>query len=114
VTAPSYRRKRLPKHQHARAQCGHTIKIMGKLRYLPALDDGDQLLIGNLDAIIWAVKAVTAQTIGDTDNYHGYLNNAVEELLLELRDDESEATVSPIEVQTGVSFNSRRNHRMWH
>ncbi|HUD75913.1 MAG TPA: hypothetical protein VMQ76_12650 [Terracidiphilus sp.] len=115
VTSPSYRRKRLPKPDHHRPSCRHdTLKLMGKLRYYPAEADSDQLIIGNLDAIIWGVKAVTAQTMGSADDYQSFLALAEQELLNELRDDESEATVSPVEVSTGVSFNSRRSHRYWH
>jgi hypothetical protein len=111
VTAPTYRRKRLPKQKGWREGCVREVKIMGKLRYVPAVNDTDQLVIGNLDAIIWGVKAVTAQTIGDTDSYQKFLGLAEEELLLELRDDESEATISPIDVHLGVRFNPRR--RFW-
>lgn len=108
VKTPSYRRKRLPRHRNREfPNCPSVVKIMGKLRFYPALDDTDQLVIGNLDAIIWAVKAVTAQTIGDPATYTEFLQLGVAELLEELRDDESEATISPIEVRTGVRFNSR-------
>lgn len=109
VTRPSYRRKRLPKHK--RGNCPSIVKIMGKLRFYPALVETDQLVIGNLEAIVWAIKAITAQTIGDVESYNSFLGAAEVELLNELRDDESEATVSPIEVRTGVRFNSR--HRFW-
>ena len=112
VTTPSYRRKRLPRHRKgAQSNCPPIVKIMGKLRFYPALEDTDQLVIGNLDAIIWAVKAITAQTIGDPTTYTQFLELGVAELLEELRDDESEATISPIEVRTGVSFSPRR--RFW-
>lgn len=109
VTHPSYRRKRLPRRDHKNKPT--IVRIMGKLRFYPALDLLDQLVIGNSEAIVWAVKAITAQTIGDVASYASYLEAAVVELLNELRDDESEATVSPIEVRTGVSFNAR--HRHW-
>lgn len=116
VTNPSYRRKRLPRRRdNAPWNCPQIVKIMGKLRYVPAEEPSDQLIIGNLDAIIWGVKAITAQTMGDTASYDAFLAEAVNELLQELRDDESEATISPITVSTGVSFNgNRRRHHHWH
>lgn len=113
VTNPSYRRKRLPRRREA-APCPENIKIMGKIRYVPAQDDSDQLVIGNMDAIIWGVKAITAQTMGDVKSYDDFLERAGAELLNELRDDESEVTVSPIEVMTGTSFNCRGRRRYWH
>jgi hypothetical protein len=85
---------------------------MGKLRYYPAIEDTDQLIIGNLDAIIWGVKSIAAQTEGSVEDYQNFLKLAENELLEELRDDESEATISPIQVQTGTRFNPHK--RFWH
>jgi hypothetical protein len=113
ITSPTYRRKRLPKH-HGHHKI-HRVKILGKLRYFPASADADQLVIGNLDAIIWGVKAITAQTLGDAKSFDQYIALAVNELEQELRDEESDATVAPIQVSTGCSFNQRRAHgRHWH
>lgn len=106
VTCPSYRRKRLPHKLHSH-RCNR-LMIRGKLRYLPVVDDTDQLLIGNLDALIFGVKAITAQTIGNGEMYQEYIALAIAELLVEMRDDESEATVAPIHVDTGVTFHRRR------
>ena len=113
VTCPQYRRKRMPKHHgHNRV---HRVKILGKLRYVAAVEDTDQLVIGNLDAIIWGVKAITAQTLGDAKAFVQYVGLGVGELEHELRDEESEATVAPMQVSTGCSFNQRRTHgRHWH
>lgn len=102
VQNPSYRRQRIPLHWYNR--CANVI-LKGKVRYEPVVDLTDQLIIGNRNAIIWAVKAVTAQTIGNVEDYNNFLSEAVNELLQELRDDESDAVVAPMHVETGVSFN---------
>jgi hypothetical protein len=47
----------------------------------------------------------------NTAAYDSFLKEAVDELLHELADDESEATETPMEVSTGVSFNGRKGWR---
>lgn len=99
-TLPSYRRYEVPKLRTA--CCGGSstdttpkqVIVMGKLRYLPVLQNTDFLIIENLGALKLMLLALDAEDKGDLALAAGYEAKAFEILAKELRNHQGDAATS--------------------
>jgi hypothetical protein len=109
VTTPQWRRKRLP----AKFPCGRhgTILIRGKARFIPLTSGDDVVLIDDVTALQFALRAKAALKRDDPQAYNTFLTFAVNELDKQLSDSESRATVGQAQLKS--PFGRAQRTKCW-
>lgn len=107
TTTASFRRKKLPN-----GYCGGgTMLIKAKRRFVPIVNETDELQICDKQALAWGVQAIAAQRRKDAQEYNNFLTLALNELLKEMADGQAPAASG--QIQYVSPFGKSQRGRAW-
>lgn len=114
VIVPSYRKKKIPANYSCNGFNGGstgTLVIKGKLRYFPVRSELDPIPISNALALGYACQTLYLSRNGERQAANEALEFAVNELERELQDNQSNSTVTQIQVM--APWGRNRFARAW-